>query len=266
MYLYKISFSTTPKVYIGITSRPVNLRLAAHSAPSTRSLISNAIKKHGNPTVEIIYQAENWEELCALEMEYILKHYSITPNGYNVSKGGEGSLGVFKSVETREKISKALKGKPVSEAAKAHLKNMHLINTGKVRSEATKRKISEAHIGKVASAEAKANMSEARTGKVQSNETKYKISQGLTGRICSEETRLKLSLAHSNRLEEVQLKYIGRVHSEETRRKIGVKHIGKTVSQETKNKMATAAKKRQPQSEETKAKRSLTLKEYRKNR
>jgi group I intron endonuclease len=266
MYLYKISFTTTQKIYIGITSKPVELRLAAHTAPSTRSLISNAIRKHGNPTIEVLYQTDNWEELCVKEVEYILNHNSLTPNGYNVSKGGEGSLGVIKSIETRQKISDALKGKPVSDSAKLHIQKISLMNVGKSRSEETKRKISEAQVGKVVSIETRRKISEANTGRVQNEETKYKISQGLTGRICSEETRMKLSLAHRNRSEEVQQKYIGRTHSEETRQKIGVKHKGKIVTEETRSKQSKAAKNRPPISEETRLKRSLALKEYHRNK
>ena len=124
MQLYKISFSTTHKIYIGISSRSAKKRLSAHTAPSTKSLIATAIRKHGNPILEVLYETDNWEELCSKEVEYIAAYNSTAPNGYNISLGGEGSLGVTKSEETRRKLSNALKGRTLTEAQLNHLRYM----------------------------------------------------------------------------------------------------------------------------------------------
>ena len=82
---------------------------------------------------------------------------------HNRTDGGEGSSGATRSLELRNKISKSLKGRIVSEE--------------------TKRKLSE--IGK---------------GKVISEETKRKMSQSRKNRVVTEETRKKLSLSHKGRI------------------------------------------------------------------
>src|SRR5207249_1795799 len=68
-------------------------------------------------------------------------------------------------------------------------------NTGVIRSEESRQKISEAHTGLRASEEAKQHMSEAQTGRHHSEETKRKISASNQGRPqppLTEEQRQKL--------------------------------------------------------------------------
>ena len=68
---------------------------------------------------------------------------------------------------------------------------------GKVFSEETRRKLSEANKGKVLSEETKRKIGEAQKGKVFSEETKRKISEGCKGtnkgKVLSEETRKRMS-------------------------------------------------------------------------
>lgn len=266
MQLYKISFSTTHKIYIGISSRSAKKRLSAHTSPSTKSLIATAIRKHGNPILEVLYETDSWEELCNKEVEYIAAYNSIAPNGYNISLGGEGSLGVLKSEETRRKMSNALKGRTLTEAQLNHLRYMQSLNVGKPCKESTRVKISMAQKGKVVSDKTKAKLKEVNIGRKHSNETKNKISEGLRGRVCTKETRAKLSEAHKNRPNEIKLKYMGRIVSKDTRQKIGDKHRGKVVTKEAKQKMSDAAKNRPPVTEATRLKRSLALKKYHANK
>jgi hypothetical protein len=99
---------------------------------------------------------------------------------HNRTDGGEGSSGATRSLELRNKISKSLKGRIVSEETKRKLSE---IGKGKVVSEETKRKLSE--IGK---------------GKVLSEETKRKMSESRKNRVVTEETRKKLSLSHKGKI------------------------------------------------------------------
>lgn len=78
------------------------------------------------------------------------------------SGGQSGMSGKNHSVETRGKISEALKGKTLSKE--------------------TKRKMSEAHKGKTRSAEYRFNLSEAGKGHTVSSETKCKLSSILKGK------------------------------------------------------------------------------------
>ena len=64
---------------------------------------------------------------------------------------------------------------------------------GKVHTEETRRKISEANKGRVLSDETRRRMSEANKGKVLSEETRKRMSEAQKGKVVSEETRRKLS-------------------------------------------------------------------------
>ena len=101
----------------------------------------------------------------------------------NRTDGGEGSSGAIRSEETRRKISEASKGRTLSEE---HKRKLIEANKGKTHSEESKRKMSEAH--KNPSEETKRKMSEAKKGKTpwnkgktHSEETKRKISEAKKG-------------------------------------------------------------------------------------
>jgi hypothetical protein len=80
----------------------------------------------------------------------------------NKTDGGEGSSGVVKSEETKRKMSDVNKGENNYWYGKRGEDNPHY---GKSRSEETKRKISEAHKGRTHSEKSRRNMSEAHKGK-----------------------------------------------------------------------------------------------------
>jgi len=106
MQLYKISFTTTEKVYIGISTRSAHLRFIDHKRQSSKSTISMAIRKHGNPILTILGNFEDFNELCFAEQKAIVTHNSKAPFGYNLSIGGESStLGVKKTPNQCRHIS-----------------------------------------------------------------------------------------------------------------------------------------------------------------
>jgi hypothetical protein len=109
MQLYKISFTTTPKVYIGITSKTAKLRLCQHKYNKLNTAISKAIKKHGNPMLTVLAECNSWELLCLAEQEAIEKFNSKSPNGYNLTDGGEGNHGRMHTEYAKKIIS--IKGK-----------------------------------------------------------------------------------------------------------------------------------------------------------
>ena len=98
---------------------------------------------------------------------------------------------------------------------------------GKVHTEETRRKISEANRGRVLSDETRRRMSEANKGKVLSEETRKRMSESQKGKVLSEETRRKISEAK-----------LGKKRSEETRRKLSEAQKGKVVSEETRRKLS----------------------------
>jgi hypothetical protein len=150
----------------------------------------------------------------------------------NKTYGGDGASGAIKSEKTRKKLSEANKGK-------------NNPNYGKSLSEETRKKLSEANkgknnpnYGKSLSEETRRKMSEARKGennpnygKSLSEETRRKMSEAQKGKILSEEHKRKISEANK-----------GKTHSEETKKKLSEANIGKTLSEEHKRKMSEVQK------------------------
>lgn len=96
--------------------------------------------------------------------QYYIKEYNTKyPNGYNMSDGGKGTPKVYRSEETRKKLSESLKGRhfsPKTEFKKGHvmseetrkklsqsLKGHLAWNKGKHHTKETRKKISEAGKG-----------------------------------------------------------------------------------------------------------------------
>lgn len=118
MFIYKITNKINGKVYIGQTMFKISERMKQHIYAAlrrnTKSILYSAIQKYGpeNFTIEEIDGANSLSELNYLETHYIYKFNSLVPNGYNLSSGG----GNKKTHElTKEKISKALKGRKISK-------------------------------------------------------------------------------------------------------------------------------------------------------
>lgn len=100
------------KYYVGLTSRPVDIRWKNGDGYAGQSFYK-AIKKYGWDNIIHIVVAEglNIEQATTMESMLILLLDSIGENGYNCSLGGDtGNYGTV-SQATRDKISKALKGK-----------------------------------------------------------------------------------------------------------------------------------------------------------
>ena len=101
--------------------------------------------------VSILHDGLTEEQAFGIEAWYIHEYkYVYGYNLCNVSDGGDGVSGVKRSLETREKISKANKGKrlgcKLSEETK---RKMSISRTGQKRSEETKAKMSLASTGRV---------------------------------------------------------------------------------------------------------------------
>ena len=134
---------------------------------------------------------------------------------HNRTDGGDGTSGSLRSDESRRKMSEAHKGE-----------NHHMY--GKTASEETRKRMSEAKKGKIFSEEHKEKISEANKGK---NNPNY-------GKIHSEKTRRKISEA--NRGENHHM--YGKTHSEDSKNKMSEAKKGKIFSEEHKEKISAAKK------------------------
>ena len=180
--IYIVSCLVTGKVYIGQTINSIEHRWASHVKASKRkdTKFYRAIRKYGSDNFRI--EEVMWVEaptkqvlkakLDFLEIHFIQK-FDTRLNGYNSTEGGEkGTVGFRFSKESRDKMSKAKRGRTLSEEHR--------------------RKLSEAHLGKTSPMK----------GKTVSNEVRKRISEAMSGKNHpfygvkrSEETRRKMSEA-----------------------------------------------------------------------
>lgn len=109
------------KRYVGITSRLPEIRWKNGHAYKNSTHFNHAIEKYGwdGFTHEILHEGLSHDDACSLEIYYINKWNLCNGNyGYNLTHGGEGSLGVVPSAETRRKQSIAKAGGTLSEEHK----------------------------------------------------------------------------------------------------------------------------------------------------
>lgn len=159
--IYKIENLSNGKIYIGKTVRELRTRLLEHIYNSYNYRIDNAIQKYGigHFDIEIIAECDNETELSKLEKFFITFYDCKSPNGYNLTEGGEGVSGFTfptdiiqriaaknkgrkLSENTRRKMSESRKGHPVSDKTRQKLS---IANMGKSHpvSEATRKKLSD---------------------------------------------------------------------------------------------------------------------------
>ena len=110
-YIYKYTNLINGKIYIGKTYH-LNKRKYEHKHREVNTYFHNAIKKYGfeNFKYEVIAQTDNDKTLNFLERYYIRKFNSFGENGYNLTLGGEGTLGYNFSEEQKKKMSEVRKG------------------------------------------------------------------------------------------------------------------------------------------------------------
>lgn len=174
IYIYCIYFLTSKKYYIGITD---NIRGRMFSHFRSGSLVCEALWKYDDWTIEILHTSKDRDTANLLEIEEIRHYNSVAPNGYNLSRGGEGSSGYKHTEEAKEKM----KGRKHSEEWKKensermqgnqHLLGKKLLSHSKWMKEnnPTKR------------LEVRAKISKAGKGRKHSEETKKKCRNAKIG-------------------------------------------------------------------------------------
>src|SRR5208283_4760583 len=162
--IYKVVNRLNGKIYIGQTMGSLAQRIRRHTKdakrPCKQSLFARALRKYGIHNFEIrgIDLACSTDWLNKKERQWIAFYNSQMPNGYNMTAGGEGALGL-----------------PMSETAKDKLRQCNL---GKIMLEGTKQKIRTA-IGH-RSPEAREHKSLGHLGHTHSEATKQKMKETST--------------------------------------------------------------------------------------
>jgi group I intron endonuclease len=142
--IYKIVNNINGKIYIGYDSNwPKRKQSHLYHTKDRNQYIYQAFRKYGtdNFTWEPIYQSKDGKHCLQVMESYFIKEYDSFKNGYNLTLGGEGTLGRPTQQSTKNKISQALKNKPKT---KEHIQKMSETRKGKVQSPETLRKRSEA--------------------------------------------------------------------------------------------------------------------------
>lgn len=101
--IYKILFPSG-KSYIGQTKQTLKRRLQSHTRAKRNTAICCAFKKYGVNFEAIVLETVNDDLLNEREVYYIEYYKTLSPNGYNLSTGGNNQTTY--SRETREKNSK----------------------------------------------------------------------------------------------------------------------------------------------------------------
>lgn len=98
-YIYKITNIKNQKAYIGQTITSVEHRIGQHFSNSKNKscrILKNALEKYGKESFKyetlISISNKTKKQLCIelneLEIQFISEYNTISPNGYNISKGG----------------------------------------------------------------------------------------------------------------------------------------------------------------------------------
>lgn len=174
-------------VYIGKTIKTLNERKLHHfriMRTGSNFYFHRALKRYGknNFTWEILHQTNKEDHLNVLEKFYIL-YYRTKGKLYNLTDGGEGTSGRIISEETRRKMSEAQKGE------KNHSYGKVGYNKGKKFSLEFRKKLSESHKGQIPN----------RKGQHHTEATKEKLRQANLGKRHTKESLKKMSLAQKLR-------------------------------------------------------------------
>lgn len=213
-------------------------------------LLHRAYKKYGveNFETKVLYSKIRYKETVdAMEIWAIEKY---KPE-YNIAKGGQGG-GYEKPLSTRIKLSKAAKGRKLSEETKKKISESNKGKHKRPHSEEARKRMSLAKKGKPSpkrgcnlSDETKRKISEAQKGRPGiSRPWTPEMREKLEGRKRSAEARKRMSDSHKNKApwNKGKTGIGGYKLSEETRKKMSEAQKGKHPSEETLKKLSESHK------------------------
>lgn len=212
--IYQAINKLNGKGYIGITNNNPNTRWREHQLSKNDYVFSRALRKYPISAFDfvVLEKVQDWDSACKKERLYIARFNTKIPNGYNMTDGGEGTLGYIFSKEQKRNLSNAHKGKGIgednpfygekhTEESKGKIAAVHkgnIYNLGRQFTEEHKNKLSESHkglqnhLGFKHSEETKEKIRKSKTGSIHSVETKKKMSETHKGRKMSKEFRQKI--------------------------------------------------------------------------
>lgn len=220
-YIYCATCLKNGKSYFGQTIQLLEKRWKRHIRDSKKGSdhkFHRAIRKYGEENFlveEVMFVEASTKEALKRKLDYLERHFiqkfDTRKCGYNETDGGEGILGFKLSTESRKKISDSRIGKLNPNYGKKlseeHRRNIGLSVRGKYKmTEKHRNKLKEVNSGRLVSEETKRKISESKKGMPAWNK----------GLKCSEEWRKHNSEAHKGEKNH----FFGKKHSEETRKKM----------------------------------------------
>lgn len=124
MIIYKATNKINGKAYVGQTVKNLKRRRQEHINVALKkddnSYFHRAIRKYGFGVFgwEILVEGAGSPEILNGLEKHFIRLYNTFEKGYNLTLGGGGGAGRIPSEETRQKISDANKGKRLSEGQK----------------------------------------------------------------------------------------------------------------------------------------------------
>jgi group I intron endonuclease len=185
MLVYLVTNNVNGKQYVGQTSRTAEQRWAEHVSPREKpgcTYLWNAVCKYGPESFSVktlVIVGSKWE-MDLYEKGMIKALNTKSPNGYNLTDGGDGCFGYVFTEEQRKKVSVGQLGRKMSEKARQKLLERNKGNKfslGVKMPEEHRLKLIRLNTGFKQSEETKRNMSIAQRGRKHSEETKRKISE-----------------------------------------------------------------------------------------
>lgn len=189
--LYLIRHRESGREYVG---KSVNVRSRAYDHRRARTGVTflyRAIRKHGVGAFDICLLATGTEaEVTLLEVEVIAARGTFNPAGYNQTRGGDGVSGYRATAEHRAAIVARQTGRPVTEEAKAKMREARLAHNpfkGRKHTPETIERMREASRRQALKPRTEAQtaailaVNARKKGTSHSEETRAKISQKLRG-------------------------------------------------------------------------------------
>ena len=206
MIIYKAQNKINSMIYIGQTINSLKQRINTHFRRD-ETYFDKALRKYGLNSfdISIIDDSSILEELKEKEKYWIRFYNCISPNGYNLTQGGEGLAGYKHTEETREKLRESRKNQVFTDE---HRKRMSEVRKGKSLSEEAKRKVGIANKGRHQSEEQRRKNGDNKRGKPLSLEHRRKMSEAHKGIIFSQSHLENIKKAAKLREENKKLKLV----------------------------------------------------------
>lgn len=142
-YIYKITNDINDKIYIGLTSRSLDIRFKEHLKDSKNDLsrpLYRAMNKYGTEHFTISLIEEVPDEILSQREQYWISKYNTYQDGYNATIGGDGQtklnyqevINLYNHYQNVREVARQLNVDRTSIEDILHSKNIPVLSPGLV--------------------------------------------------------------------------------------------------------------------------------------